>query len=294
MDINQLEVLVAVAQEKSFSRAAEILNRTQPAVSQAIRRLEIEIGEKLFDRSSKDGTLTAAGEVLLEYAKQMMNLRQTAHLAIKELRNLQKGKVTLSANEHTVFYLLPVICEFRRRFPLIKIEVRRGVASRIPTEVMARETELGIVSFKPNDDSVKSVAVITDELTLVVSPKHHLANKKSVSIKELGSESFIAHNAASPYRHKVIETFEKYRTPLNIAIELPSLEAIKHMVELNAGIAFVPKLTAENELKTGQLKGLAVNEMRLERKLHIIYRRNSVLSQAAQGFLEVAREFQQT
>jgi DNA-binding transcriptional LysR family regulator len=159
--------------------------------------------------------------------------------------------------------------------------------------VMARETELGIVSFKPNDDSVKSVAVITDELTLVVSPKHHLANKKSVSIKELGSESFIAHNAPSPYRHKVIETFEKYRTPLNIAIELPSLEAIKHMVELNAGIAFVPKLTAENELKTGQLKGLAVNEMRLERKLHIIYRRNSVLSQAAQGFLEVAREMQQ-
>jgi DNA-binding transcriptional LysR family regulator len=293
MDINQLEVLVAVAQEKSFSRAAEILNRTQPAVSQAIRRLEIEIGEKLFDRSSKDGTLTAAGEVLLEYAKQMMNLRQIAHSAIKELRNLQKGKVTLSANEHTVFYLLPVICEFRRRFPLIKVEVRRGVASRIPTEVMARETELGIVSFKPNDDSVKSVAVITDELTLVVSPKHHLANKKSVSIKDLGSESFIAHNAASPYRQKVIETFEKYRTPLNIAIELPSLEAIKHMVELNAGIAFVPKLTAENELKTGQLKGLAVNEMRLERKLHIIYRRNSVLSQAAQGFLEVAREFQQ-
>src|SRR6476661_5485028 len=204
MDINQLEVLVAVAQEKSFSRAAEILDRTQPAVSQAIRRLETEIGEKLFDRSSKDGTLTAAGEVLLEYAKQMMNLRQTAHSAIKELRNLQKGKVTLSANEHTVFYLLPVICEFRRRFPLIKVEVRRGVASRIPTEVMARETELGIISFKPNDDSVKSVAVITDELTLVVSPKHALANKKSVSIKELGSESFIAHNAPSPYRHKVI------------------------------------------------------------------------------------------
>lgn len=292
MDINQLEVLVAVAQEKSFSRAAEVLDRTQPAVSQAIRRLETEIGEKLFDRSSKDGTLTAAGEVLLEYARQMLNLRHTAHTAIKELRNLQKGKVTISANEHTVFYLLPVIQEFRRRFPLVKVEVQRGVASRIPTEVMARETELGVISFKPNDESVKSFPVFTDELALVVSPQHALANKESVSVKELGNESFIAHNAPSPYRQKVIETFEKYRTPLKIAIELPSLEAIKHLVELNAGVAFVPKLTAKTEIQNGRLKGLSVKEMRLERKLHIIYRRNSVLSQASQSFLELARELQ--
>lgn len=292
MDINQLEVLVAVAQEKSFSRAAEILERTQPAVSQAVQRLEKEIGEKLFDRSSKDGTLTAAGEVLLEYARQMLNLRQTAHAAVRELRNLHKGKVTISANEHTVFYLLPVIAEFRRRYPFIKVEVRRGVASRTPTEVMAREVELGVISFKPNDDSVKAIPVFTDELALVVSPKHRLANKQKVSVKELGSEFFIAHNAQSPYRQKVIETFEKYRTPLNIAVELPALEAIKNLVELNAGIALVPKLTAEAEIKSGQLKSLTVNEMKLERRLHIIYRRNSVLSQAAQGFLELIKEME--
>lgn len=290
MDINQLEVLVAVAQEKSFSRAAEILERTQPAVSQAIRRLETEIGEKLFDRSSKDGTLTAAGEVLLEYARQMLNLRHTAHSAIKELRNLQKGKVTISANEHTVFYLLPVICEYRKRYPLVKVEVRRGVASRIPTEVMARETELGVISFKPNDDSVKSIPVFDDELAMIVSPKHPLANRTAVSVKELGNETFIAHNAPSPYRQKVIETFEKFRTPLNIAIELPSLEAIKSLVELNAGVAFVPKLSAEAELRNKCLIGLSVNEIRLQRKLHIVYRRNSALSQAAQSFLELAAE----
>src|SRR2546423_10274382 len=138
MDINQLEVLVAVAQEKSFSRAAEILDRTQPAISQAIRRLEMEIGEKLFDRSSKDGTLTFAGEVLLEHARQMLSLRQNAHTAIAEMRDLRHGKVTISANEHTVFYLLPVIAEFRRQNPLIKIEVQRGVASRIPKQITAR------------------------------------------------------------------------------------------------------------------------------------------------------------
>ena len=290
MDINQLEVLVTVARERGFSRAAEVLNRTQPAISQAIRRLEGEIGEKLFDRSSKDGTLTFAGEVLLSYAKQILNLRQNAHQAITEMRNLQHGKVTISANEHTVFYLLPVIEEFRKQHPLIKIEVQRGVASRIPKQITAREVELGVISFTPNDESVRSTMVLSDELVLVVSPKHRFAGQTEVSIKELGSEIFVAHNAPSPYRQKVIESFEKYKTKLNIAIELPSLEAIKRLVARGVGVALIPRLTARAEVTAGILAELSVKEMKLERKLNIIYRRNSELSHAARAFLKVAKE----
>ncbi|MBK8150882.1 MAG: LysR family transcriptional regulator [Acidobacteria bacterium] len=290
MDINQLEVLVAVAQEKSFSRAAEVLNRTQPAVSQAIRRLEQEIGERLFDRSSKDGTLTLGGEILLDYARQMLNLRQTAQNAIKEMRDLHHGKVTISANEHTVFYLLPVIREFRKLYPMIKIEVQRGVASRIPKEITAREVELGVVSFKPTDSSIVAVPVMTDELALIVAPDHPLAPRTSVSVKELGVETFIAHNAVSPYRQKVIETFEKNKTRLNISVELPSLEAIKRLVETGAGVALVPKLSAQSELASGHLKALSVTEMKLERKLNIVYRRNSELSHAAKVFLKLAKD----
>jgi DNA-binding transcriptional LysR family regulator len=289
MDVNQLEVLVAVANEKSFSRAADVLKRTQPAVGQAIRRLETEIGEKLFDRSSKDGTLTSEGEVLLEYARQMLNLRETAYTAIRELRDLHQGKVVISANEHTVFYLLPIIQEFRKQHPLIKVEVKRGVASRIPSEVMNRDVELGVISFKPDDESVKSVAVATDELVLIVAPDHRFAKKSVVSVTELGIETFIAHNAVSPYREKVIETFEKYKTPLNISVELPSLEAIKKMVQMGSGIALVPKLTAKSEIASGTLIGLSVKEMKLERRLHIVYRKNSALSNAARVFLDVAK-----
>src|SRR5437588_11179206 len=106
MDINQLEVVLAVAREKSFSRAAESLHRTQPAVSQAIRRLELELGEPLFDRSSKDGTLTAAGRVLLDFSQQMLNLRHHAHSALRELRDLTRCKLSLGANEYTVMSLL--------------------------------------------------------------------------------------------------------------------------------------------------------------------------------------------
>ena len=205
MDINQLEVFVAVAQEKSFSRAAEALHRTQPAVSQAIRRLEAELGESLFDRSSKDGTLTAAGRVLFDFAQQMLNLRHHAHSAIRELRDLHRGKLSLGANEYTVMCLLPLIPIFRARHPHIKIEVKRSLASRIPGEILGRDVEIGVVSFKPTDQAIKSMPVAVDELALVVAPNHPLAARKIVSVRELGAEAFIAHNVPSPYRERVIK-----------------------------------------------------------------------------------------
>jgi DNA-binding transcriptional LysR family regulator len=290
MDINQLEVFLAVAQERSFSRAAEALHRTQPAVSQSIRRLETELGEPLFDRSSKDGTLTAAGRVLLDFSQQMMNLRHHAHSAIRELRDLHRGKLSLGANEYTVMSLLPLIPIFRARHPHIKIEVKRSLASRIPGEVIGRDVEIGVVSFKPNDPSVKSFSIGADELALVVAPNHPLAEKKVVSVRDLGAESFIAHNVPSPYREKVIKTFEKHRTPLNISMEMPTLESIKRLVEEGLGIALIPRLAAQIEIERGQLAGLVVREMKFERRLHLIYRKGATLSHAAKAFLRVARQ----
>lgn len=290
MDINQLEVLLTVAQEQSFSRAAQALHRTQPAVSQAIRRLELELGEPLFDRSSKDGTLTAAGRVLHEFAQQMLNLRQGAHTAIRELKDLQRGKLALSANEYTVMYLLPILPVFRARHPHIKVEVKRSLASRIPSQILDRDVEIGVVSYKPGDSAIASVAVLTDELVLVVAPHHPLARKEVVSIRELGAESFIAHNVPSPYREKVVRTFEKYKTPLNISIEMPTLEAIKRLVEQGMGVALIPRLATQSELAGKQLMALTVKEMRSERAINLIYRKGATLSHAAKAFLRVARD----
>jgi DNA-binding transcriptional LysR family regulator len=290
MDINHLEVFLAVAQERSFSRAAESLHRTQPAVSQAIRRLETELGESLFDRSSKDGTLTAAGRVLLDFSQQMLNLRHHAQSAIRELRDLQRGKLSLSANEYTVNSLLPLIPVFRARHPHIKIEIKRSLASRIPGEIIGRDVEIGVISFKPNDTALKSLSVGLDELALVVAPDHPLAQKQIISVRELGAESFIAHNVPSPYREKVIKTFAQARTPLNISMEMPTLESIKRLVEQGLGIALIPRLAAQIEIDRKQLAGLVVREMKFERRLHLIYRRGATLSHAAKAFLRVARD----
>ena len=189
---------------------------------------------------------------------------------------------------------LPLLPLFRARHPHIKIEVKRSLASRISSEILARETEIGIVSFKPNDTAITAVAVLTDELALIVPPDHPLAEKKVVSVRELGAESFVAHNVPSPYRERVIRTFEKYRTPLNISLEMPTLEAIKRFVEGGMGVALVPRLTAQAEIARGQVAALTVREMKLERKLYLVYRKGATLSHAARAFLRVAREQQKS
>jgi DNA-binding transcriptional LysR family regulator len=224
------------------------------------------------------------------HAQQMLGLRRDAHEAIKELKGLHRGKVTISANEYTVTHLLPVISRYRARHPHIKVEVRRAMASRIPSEILTREVEIGIISFRSNDPALKTVLFGTDEIALIVSPKHSLAGRKTVHVRELGMESFIAHNVKSPYRDSVVQTFEKHRTPLNISMEMPTLEAIKRLVESDVGVALIPKMAAQMEIKLGQLVAVQVSEMRLERKLYLIHRKGAKLSHAAKAFLNIAQQ----
>ncbi|HVZ59419.1 MAG TPA: LysR substrate-binding domain-containing protein [Terriglobales bacterium] len=288
MDLFQLEVFVAVAREGSFSRAAEKLFRTQPAVSQAIRKLENELGEPLFDRSSRDGNLTDAGHVLHEYAHKLLNLRTEASAALLDLRDVRSGRLSLAANEYTTLYLLPVLAEFRRLYPMVKATVQRSFASRIPRGIIEHTVELGVTSFNPEDPLLRSIVVYRDELALVVYPRHPLASAKQVSIRDLGVESFVAHNVPSPFRLKVIEAFKRHRTTLNMDTELPTIEAIKKFVISENGVALLPALSVENEVQRGELVPVAVADLRLERKLRIVYRRNASLSHAGRAFLKIA------
>jgi len=287
VDLFQLETFLAVAEERSFSRAAARLHRTQPAVSQVIAKLEAELGETLLERTSRDGLLTDAGEVLKDYAQKMLNLRTDASAALVELRSLHTGKLNLAANEYTCLYLLPVLDAFRREHPRVKVAVQRALASRIADDVLSHAVELGVVSFRPDDPQVKSIVVFRDELVCVVAPQHALAGADKVSIQRLGRESFIAHNVPSPLRQKVIQTFLRHKTPLQMEVELPSLEAIKRFVERGNGVALVPRLTVENELASGALVGVAVPELHVERKLRLLYRKQAALSHAARAFLQV-------
>ena len=291
MDLFQLETFVAVAQEGSFSRAARKLYRTQPAISQTIRKLEQELGEPLFDRSSRDGILTDAGLVLRDYALKLLNTRQEAFTALEELRQMVKGKLSLAANEFTCLYLLPVLDEFRRRCPMIKVTVQRSLASRIPDDLLNHSAELGVVTFRPEDGQLRSIVVYRDELAFVVPPRHPLASSKEVTIRQLGSECFVAHNVPSPYRAKVLETFREKNVPLHMDVELPSIEAIKKFVSMANGVALIPGICVEGEVERGELARVAVREIKFERKLRLVYRKDGNLSHAGQAFLKIAESF---
>jgi len=288
MDLFQLETFLAVAQTGSFSGAAKVVHRTQPAVSQVVRKLEEEIGEPLFDRSSRESMLTDAGKVLQEYAQKMLNLRREAGVSLQELRQAQRGTLVIAANEFTALYLLKALEEFRRFCPMIKIAVQRSLASSVADQVVDHTVELGVLSFRPENSLLQSIVVFSDELVFVVPPAHPLAKAKSVSIRQLGAESFVAHNVVSPYRLKVLETFKRHKTPLNIGVEMPTIESIKLFVAAGNGVALVPGITVEPELRRGELVSIPVKELKLERKLRIVYRRGGQLSHAARAFLQVA------
>jgi DNA-binding transcriptional LysR family regulator len=288
MDLAQLEVFLAVAREGRFSRAAEKLYRTQSAVSQSIRKLEDELGEPLFDRSSREGVLTDAGRTLQTYAEQLLNLRSDAQEALVELRELHKGKLAIAANEFTALYLLPVLAEFRRLHPMIKITVQRSLGSRIPDDLLRHTVEMGVLSYDPQEPRLRSIIVYLDELTFVVPPNHPLASEKQISIRQLGAEVFVAHIVSSPYREKVIETFRRFKTPLHMDVELPTLQAITRFVSMGNGVALVPQISVENELARGELVSIPVRELRLHRKLRLVYRKEASLSHAGRAFLQVA------
>lgn len=291
MDLSQLEVFVTVARERRFSRAAEKLFRTQSAVSQTIHKLEQEIGEPLFDRSSRDGLLTDAGRVLQEYAEKLLNLRQDAQEALLELRELQKGKLAIAANEFTALYLLPVLAEFRRRHPMIRIMVSRALGSRIPDDVLKHDVEFGVLSYDPAEPQLNSTVVYLDELAFVVPPDHPLAAAGEITIRQLGAESFVAHIVASPYREKVIEAFRRHKTPLHMDVELPTLQAIKRFVAMGNGVALVPEISVQNEIDRGELVRVKVRDLHFQRKLRLVYRHETTLSHAGRAFLQVAEQF---
>jgi DNA-binding transcriptional LysR family regulator len=288
-----MEIFLSIAEEKSFSRAAERMHRTQPAISIAIKRLEEELGETLFDRSSKAGTLTEAGKILLSYAQRMINLRDEAVESIGELRGMFRGRLSIGANESTSLYLLPpLLLEYRKRHPSIKIEVYRNISERIPAEVLERNLDFGFLSYDPLHPSLQSFEVHRDELVLVVPPKHPLAGRKSVTVRELGGEQFVAHNVKTPARSRIFELFAQHNAPLNICVELATLDTIKDFVQRGVGLAILPRLAVRDELKAGKLVEVPVKSMKIEKPLRLVYRREQNLSHAARSFLEMVRKQQ--
>jgi DNA-binding transcriptional LysR family regulator len=289
MDLTSLRIFLAVAEERSFSRAAAKVHRTQPAVSQAVRRLEDDLGEQLFDRSSKSGTLTDAGRVLQNYGQRLVRLAEETENAMRELRDLRRGRVLIGANEAAIHTLLPLMARFRQKVPDIAIDVRRVPARQIAVEVQQGSLDFGALTFRPAEEGLLEVAVGSDELVLLVPPAHPLAARRSVTMDDVAGQAVVAHNDPSPARERVLRLFEQHRIPLNMSISLPSLDGIKRAVEMQLGVALLPRRCAVTEIASGRLVAIPVAGISRRRQVTLVCRK-AHRSHAANAFLAVAQE----
>lgn len=292
MDLLHLEHFLAVAEEGSFTRAAERVYRTQSAVSQSIKKLEDDIGVPLFARDMPELTLTQAGNALVDYARRMLKLRDDAMRQMGELHNLSKGQLTIAAYESAAVYLLPgPLQRYCRQFPGIKVGIYRSRLEDIPRQVMDREIDVGFVKDDPVFHGLKSVTVYSDDLILIASPRHPLTLRKRVKVQDLGTEPFVLHHLCSSTEQKVLRLFEAHDTRCRIAAELWSFENVKQFVQQDIGLAIVPRVTVLQELAAGTLAGIPVEGMNMSRRTLMVSRDRGYVSESAQQFIDLVKQF---
>jgi DNA-binding transcriptional LysR family regulator len=290
MDYDQLASFLEVAKLQSFSRAAEKLFRTQPAISAQVRLLEQECGEKLFDRSGKKVLLTPAGEILNRYAERLLGLHKEALQAIAELNQTPRGKLFIGANEATCLYVLPkTFARFKQLYPLVQISIYRNFSHKILQKVQEGALDLGIVTLPLTANNLEVIPVFRDEVQVVVPKSHALAKRRSVTVEELAQHPLILPKTGHT-RVVIDRLLRAHRDHLQISMELASVETIKKFVGAGLGISLISRTYAQPEVSASVLRLIPLEGQKLYRELGLVYRRDRYLSLPTKVFIEVVRE----
>jgi DNA-binding transcriptional LysR family regulator len=292
MDLLQLEHFLAVVEERTFTRAAERVCRTQPAVSQSIKKLEEEVGTALFARDVHDVSLTEAGKVLADYARRMVHLRDEAMRHVGQIKTLKAGTLGVAAHESAAVYLLPApLRAYLHRYPDIKVGIYRSRLNEIPRQVMDREVDVGFVKDEPAFHELQWTEVHADQMALISSPRHPLASRPRVTVEDLGNEPFVLHHLCNSTADMINRVFERHRTRLRVVAELWSFENIKSFVREDVGLAIVPAITVRAELRDGHLARLRIPELEIPRRTLMIYKEQGYLPEAANELIKLMRSF---
>ena len=290
MDFEQLRTFLEVSRLKSFSRAAQKLLRTQPAISAQIRSLEQEVGTRLFDRDGGKVTYTPAGRLFEPFAESCMERQRHILLAIAEQERSPRGQLSISANEATHLYVLPqVFAQFRRQYPRVMLNVVRAERLRTLESVVNREVDFGVVSLPVRDPRLTVETVHRDELALVAPKGHPLAGRDTVKIPEAAKFPLLL-PAHGRRREQLDELFRVNEIVPRIAMEVESSEMLKRYVAVGLGLGFLPRTNVAEEERAGSLSVLSVAGVRLPRDLALVFRKDRQLSRAAQEFLEIATQ----
>jgi DNA-binding transcriptional LysR family regulator len=288
VELGQLEAFLQVAAHRSFSRAAEVLFLTQPSVTARIQSLERELGEELFERSGRSVRLTDAGTTFYEYAQRALKTVQEGRDALEALRKTEVGTLRLGSAPTISAYVLPKILKtFRARYPTVDVSVRNGRSDQVLEMVLNDEVQVGLVRSLVHPE-IETVHLYDDEVVLVTDTTHPFARDRSAGIEDVARQSLIFFDRGSSYYGLIHGFFRDAGVVPRHAMELDSLEATKMMVEEGLGIAILPRVSVERELKLGLLVEVEiVGVPRIKRQIAMIYRRNRRHARTVGAFIEV-------
>jgi LysR family transcriptional regulator, low CO2-responsive transcriptional regulator len=288
MDFEQLRAFVEVARNHSFSRAAEKMFRTQPAVSAQIKTLEQEVGTRLFHRSGGRVSLTESGQVFLEYADGALLARRQALRSMEELERTPRGELSVAANEATCLYLLPqVFAEFQRLCPQVSVSIRRAERLAIVDAVLGQRVDFGVISLPVSDPRLIAEVIHTSELVLLAPADHPVHAAPTLS-------EVARHPLLVPKQGRTREALEALFAQgasdiaPNISMELDSSELLKRFVTAGLGLGFLPWYTVKEDVAAGTLRVVAIPGVQLGREMALIYRKDKALGRAGRIFREIA------
>jgi DNA-binding transcriptional LysR family regulator len=291
VDIGQLEAFVQVAGHRSFSRAAESLGLTQPSVTARIQALERDLRETLFERNGRGVSLTEVGVSFLPHAKRVLKALQDGRDAVQSLQAMEVGTLRLGAAPTVSTYVLPELLKgFRSRYPGIDVSLRTEYSDQIVQMVLNDEVQVGVERTITHPEVVV-VPLYQDEVVLVTGPNHRLAERGVASIEEVSGEPLIMFNRGSGYYTLVNNALRQAGVLASPAMELDNMEATKKMVEQGLGIAVLPKVAVEPEVRRGELRLVRVEGLAMpQREISLIYRKGRPLSRAAEAFVGLLEE----
>ena len=291
----RLQVFQTVARLLSFTKAAEELHMTQPAVTFQVRQLEEQYNTRLFDRTHNRISLTEAGRKVYESAIHIFELYAEMDNAVRELTGDVGGVLILGASSTIAEYMLPVLLgDFKKEYPDVSIRLKVSNSDGIVSQVENNSIDLGVVEAPVNNKNLVVEECRTDELVLIVPPGHELAKRENISPKELINYPFICREEGSGTREVMLESMSAdgggSAADLNVVMELGSLEAIKGAVEAGMGISVISNATIIKELKLGTLVAVKLDPP-ARRPFSFVHQKQKFRVRAMDELLNFARNY---
>jgi LysR family transcriptional regulator, transcriptional activator of the cysJI operon len=291
MQIESLKVFCDLAETESFTKAAQINNVTQSAVSQQISSLERLFKSLLIERSKKKFRLTREGQVLYDYSKQIIQTYDALHSKLQEIKDIISGTIRIATIYSIGLHdLPPYIKKFMKDYPTVNVHVEYRRANQVYEDVLGNVVDLGLVAYPTRDSKLEIVALRKDPLVLICHPSHPFAKQKSRKLKSIAGQKFINFEPDIPTRKALDKILRENSVEVQTVMEFDNIETVKRAVEIDAGVAIVPLGTISQEVAKQTLAAVHLDDGDFYRPIAALYKKNKVLSPAMKQFLSILKE----